>query len=172
MRLWADNDFTRISCLAQPFIEASGDASTMASEKNLQSILMDSEGQRYSNADQHILQIVTEAAQLCYKICEDCNIPQRQDKQSTLQHLKTLVSQVPPCTAGGNSMVWVYFIGAAESDTLENHKFFTSCLVDIYNCTGWENIPRGLSMLEKVWQRPRGNSWRYTLPQVSTAFVM
>jgi hypothetical protein len=141
----------------------------MASETSLQSILVESEGQRCSNADQHILKVVTEAAQICYKICKDCHIPKRQD---TLHHLKRLVSQVPPGTAGGNSLVWVYFIGAAESDTVEDQRFFTDCLIDIYNCTGWENITRGLSMLEQMWQRPPGDSWRCILPRLSTAFVM
>ncbi|KAL9471006.1 hypothetical protein ACSS6W_008947 [Trichoderma asperelloides] len=161
-----------ISYLARPFVDDSSDVENMESEKSLQSLLVESQGPKYNNAEQEILNIVTEAAQVCYEICKDCNFPQRREKNSNLQHLKRLVSQVLPCTAGGNSMVWVYFIGAADSDSFEDQSFFIGCLIDIYNYTGWENIARGISMLEQIWQRPPGRSWRYILPQLSTAFVM
>lgn len=89
-----------------------------------------------------------------------------------LDRLKHLISQIHACSPGGKSLVWVYFIGAAESELNEHRTFFANGLVDIYRVTGCANIATGLSMLEQIWQRQSEESWTRILPVISTTFVM
>lgn len=132
--------------------------------------LLESEGRGKSNADREVLQIVVDAAEACSGICRSDT--GGEDRNLKLEQLKGLVSRVPPGSVGGNSLVWAYFIGAAESESTEDRTFFTNCLLEIYKGSNWQNIMIGLGMLQQLWEHPQRQLWRQNLPQLSTAFVM
>lgn len=159
---------SRILHLAQPFI--GGTSPPFITEQGLKNTLLESESCGKNNADREVLQIVVEAAQVCSDICKSDT--HGDGTNLKLDRLKELVSRVPPGSAGGNSLVWAYFIGAAESESTDDRLFFTGCLIEIYKGSNWQNILIGLGTLEQLWQHPQRQSWRQNLPQLSTAFIM
>lgn len=99
--------------------------------------------------------VVVEATRLCFKIYSDRLHGNMASNTATLEYLKTLVFDVQPGSAGGHSLVWQYFIAAADSNVQEQRAFFTDRLIDIYNATGCANISEGLRMLELLWRGRR-----------------
>ncbi|EEP81300.1 predicted protein [Uncinocarpus reesii 1704] len=94
---------------------------------------------------------------------------------SSLQHLKDLVSEIHADTPGSHTLVWVYFMGAAESSTDEDRDFFTSKLQGLYGSIGFENIIIGLANLKALWDsgERQGNGaeatrWTERLPQIES----
>ena len=119
-----------------------------------------------------IIDVVVKATQLCFKIYSDRLHGKTASNAATLEYLKDLVLDVQPGSAGGHSLVWFYFIAAADSDVQEQRTFFTDRLIDIYNNTGCANISKGLTMLEQLQARPPHQMWPHVLPMISTTFVM
>jgi Fungal specific transcription factor domain len=115
---------------------------------------------------------VVEATRLCFKIYSDRLRGKTASNAPTLEYLKTLVFDIQPGSTGGHSLVWQYFIAAADSDIQEQRAFFTDRLIDIYNTTGCANISEGLKMLEQLWAQPPNQMWPQILPMISTTFVM
>lgn len=70
---------------------------------------------------------------------------------SSLQYLKNLVSEIRADMPGAHTLVWVYFIGAAESKTPEDRNFFAQKLEGLYEAIGFKNIVIGLETLKKWW---------------------
>lgn len=118
------------------------------------------------------VEVVVEATRLCFKIYRERLHGKTASNTATLENLKTLVYDIPPGSAGGHSLVWQYFIAAADSDVQEHRAFFTDRLIKIYNATGCANISEGLKMLEQLWARPSNQTWPQMLPMISTTFVM
>lgn len=119
-----------------------------------------------------IVDVVLEATLLCFKMYSDRLHGKTASNSSILECLKTIVFDIHPATAGGHSLVWHYFIAAADSDLQEHRTFFTDRLVDIYNNTGSANISEGLKMLGHLWAQPSSQTWPLVLPAISTTFVM
>jgi hypothetical protein len=169
----------RITLLAQPFLDPSSSCAIQASDTTaLDSLLSDSMRSCSSPADHRTVASVVEAGRLCLRIHGSRTLGCRTSHAATLRRVRDLVSHVHPCTAGGNSLVWVYFIAAADSDTAELRAFFTARLQDIYNATGWSNIAAGLAIMDRLWDRrseeeeEEETSWARLLPRVCSAFVM
>ncbi|KIW65811.1 hypothetical protein PV04_08034 [Phialophora macrospora] len=163
-----------ITLLAQPFLDPSSCA-IQASDTVLDTLLRDSMESCSSPADRRTVAAVVEAGRLCLHIHGSRALGCRASHAATLRRVRDLISHVHPCTAGGNSLVWVYFIAAADSDTDELRAFFTARLQDIYNATGWANIAAGLAVMDKLWDRrsdEEETSWARLLPQVCSAFVI
>ncbi|KIX95211.1 uncharacterized protein Z520_09127 [Fonsecaea multimorphosa CBS 102226] len=100
-----------------------------------------------------------------------------------LEQLRRLVNPIPPDVCGGHSLVWVYFIAAAESGNDDddegeagaeegNRAFFTSRLRHIYAATGARNIPMGLAMLDKLSHTRHVTGWPDALSMIASSFVM
>ena len=116
--------------------------------------------------------VVIEATQLCLKIYNGRLQGRTASNTLLLEHLKMLVLNIQPGSGGGHSLVWHYFIGAADSDLQEQRAFFTDRLVAIYEDTGCANISQGLKMLEQLWVRPSDQMWPQMLPTIATTLVM
>nr|KMM71004.1 hypothetical protein CPAG_07311 [Coccidioides posadasii RMSCC 3488] len=93
----------------------------------------------------------------------------------SLQHLISLVSGIYAHTPGSHSLVWVYFIGAAESSTEEDRNFFTTKLEELYRTIGFENIMIGVGNLKELWasgeRQGKGGErirWTERLPRVES----
>lgn len=58
---------------------------------------------------------------------------------SLLDRLQMTVSQIPLCTPGGNSLVWVMFVAASSSTKLDHAAFFTSRLAELMRRFGFDD---------------------------------
>lgn len=123
-------------------------------------------------SDQQTAQAVIDAVLACDTIFRSRLQGTRDGTREALRRVKELVLQIYPSTAGGNSLVWVYFIAAAESDTTADRVFFTGRLADIHRDTAYTNITKGLDILKQLWGRPPDVSWTTFLPSIATTFVM
>jgi hypothetical protein len=85
-----------------------------------------------------------------------------------IQQLRCLLQDVQPDAPGASAFVWVYFIGAASSETAEDCDFFRQKLMGIYSHIGFENISMGLESLNRVLNYQGGNRWTRVLPSIST----
>lgn len=121
------------------------------SEASLESYRQDELMSANSNqAHQQNVDVVIEATQVCFQIYRDRLGGKTASNAPTLENLKALVFDIQTGSAGGHSLVWHYFIAAADSDIPAHRSFFTVRLVDIYNRTGCANISEGLKMLEQL----------------------
>ena len=77
----------------------------------------------------------------------------------TLERLCTLVTPVTKDTTGAHTLVWVYFIAAAESRTSAHRAFFSHRLGELYDIAKFGNIPVALATLEKIWALGTSRRW-------------
>lgn len=100
-----------------------------------------------------------------------------------LEQLRRLVTPITPDVGGGHSLVWVYFIAAAESANDDdgereaeaeegNYAFFINRLKDIYTATGARNIPLGLAILDQLSHTRNVTGWPDALSRIASPFVM
>lgn len=69
----------------------------------------------------------------------------------TLDLLRTLVLPITKTTPGAHTLVWVYFIAAAESRTHADRIFFTQRLSELYDIGKFGNIPVAVATLNQIW---------------------
>jgi hypothetical protein len=70
---------------------------------------------------------------------------------STLDLLRTLVLPITKTTPGAHTLVWVYFIAAAESRTNGDRIFFAQRLSELYDIGRFGNIPVAVATLNQIW---------------------
>ncbi|KAK3191073.1 hypothetical protein K4F52_003023 [Lecanicillium sp. MT-2017a] len=161
-----------MSALAIPFTAASSDTT----QRVLETALMN-EKELYlqaaaSHPQREIVTAVSRAFSLAFHIYADSSGSMRSGNAAMLQQLRETVAPLPPDTAGGNSLIWVYFVGAAGCDTEEQRLFFAGRLREIYSNTGWMSAGAGLSMLAQMRAMKRTGPWTRTLLKVSTTIVI
>ncbi|KIX95103.1 uncharacterized protein Z520_09019 [Fonsecaea multimorphosa CBS 102226] len=89
-----------------------------------------------------------------------------------LERLKSLCEQIHPATPGHHTLVWVYFIAAAESSTLEHREFFTMRLQEVFSRTRFHNIPTALAALQEFWKVQSERRWTEILPEIMPVFII
>ncbi|EXJ71217.1 uncharacterized protein A1O5_05023 [Cladophialophora psammophila CBS 110553] len=89
-----------------------------------------------------------------------------------LERLKKLCEQIHPATPGHHTLVWVYFIAAAESSTLKHRDFFTMRLQEVFSRTRFHNIPTALAALQEFWKVQSERRWTEILPEVMPVFII
>lgn len=126
-----------------------------------------------SHPEREIVTAVSRAFRLAFRIYADSSGSMRSGNAAMLQQLRETVAPLPPDAAGGNSLIWVYFVGAAGCDTEEQQRlFFASRLSEIYSNTGWMSAGAGLSMLAQMRAMKGTDPWTRTLLKVSTTIVI
>jgi hypothetical protein len=98
--------------------------------------------------------------------------PSHSDTTAQLNKLKTTCELVHPNTPGHHTLVWVYFIAAAESSTLEHRQFFTMRLQEVHSRTRFNNIPAALKILQEIWKVQSEQRWTELLPNVMSVFII
>lgn len=93
-----------------------------------------------------------------------------EDQWQLVENLKQLVSQIDPERVGAHALVWVCFIGAADSTDPEHRKFFTSRLQQVFVKTRFNNITSALNSLPGIW-RQKG-SWTRNLTLTAPTLIM
>ncbi|KAK5045059.1 hypothetical protein LTR84_010207 [Exophiala bonariae] len=113
-------------------------------------------------------------------ICQACNIylrratqnPEQSESSAALDTLKELCEGIHPNTPGHHTLVWVYFVAAAESVSLGHRDFFTMRLQEVYSRTRFHNIPTALSALQKLWKVQSERRWTEVLPEIMPVFII
>lgn len=113
-------------------------------------------------------------------ICQACNIylrratqnPEPSESSADLDALKELCEGIHPNTPGHHTLVWVYFVAAAESVSLAHRDFFTVRLQEVYSRTRFHNIPTALKALQKLWKVQSGRRWTEVLPEIMPVFII
>ncbi|KAL2064372.1 hypothetical protein VTL71DRAFT_4866 [Oculimacula yallundae] len=93
----------------------------------------------------------------------------RAETISNVEELKVTVDQLPVDGPGEHILVWVYFIGAAESSTRSQQDFFRSRLQRLYSTTGFSNIISSLRILDHIWAN---SETKWTQLILDQAFIM
>lgn len=166
-----------ILVLATPYMQNFSSNTSIPPEEHLEDIIYACTGEVLSCADLEITSTVAQAGSLALRIY--ANGIKNSSNESALRELTELVRNLPPCTTGGQSLVWAYFIAAAASTKDEDRAFHTNRLREIYHITSYDNISAGLKMLddmrhvENSMSMETGNGhWASILPNISSAFVM
>lgn len=91
-----------------------------------------------------------------------------------LEALRKTCLQLQPDTPGHHTLVWVYFIAAAESRDPSQRDFFVDRLISIFERTRFNNIPIALATLENIWAQQSDSRWRWTkvLPKAMPLFII
>jgi len=78
---------------------------------------------------------------------------------ATIDLLRTLVTPITKTEPGAHTLVWVYFIAAAESRTTSDRIFFSQRLGELYDIGRFGNIPVALVTLERIWTLDLRQRW-------------
>lgn len=113
-------------------------------------------------------------------IRQACNIylrrvtqnPPLSESSTDLEALKTLCERIHPNTPGHHTLVWVYFVAAAESVSLAHRDFFTLRLQEVFSRTHFHNIPTALAALQKLWKVQAERRWTEVLPEIMPVFII
>jgi hypothetical protein len=98
--------------------------------------------------------------------------PPHSETVPVLDRLQALCSQIQSTTPGHHTLVWVYFIAAAESSTFEHRQFFTMRLQEVFSQTKFHNIPSALAALQEIWKVQSERRWTEILPKVMPVFII
>ncbi|KAL6708162.1 hypothetical protein ACN47E_003346 [Coniothyrium glycines] len=93
-------------------------------------------------------------------------------QQSTVHLLIDRLSNIPPQAPGAHALVWVCFIGAAESNDPIQRQFFVDYMHGIYAKTRFENIPIAVQSLQNIWANKGKKRWTQCLSELSQVLVM
>jgi hypothetical protein len=78
---------------------------------------------------------------------------------STLDALRTLVAPLTKTMPGAHTLVWVFFIAAAESRTEGDRMLFSQRLGELYDIGRFGNIPVALDTLNRIWTLDPRQRW-------------
>lgn len=92
------------------------------------------------------------------------------DQWELLESLKQLVSQIDPEQVGSHALVWVCFMGAADSTDPEHRQFFMERLKQVFAKTRFHNILSAINSLPTIWSQ--NSSWTRNLTLTAPTLVM
>ncbi|KAL4767853.1 hypothetical protein BDW60DRAFT_143652 [Aspergillus nidulans var. acristatus] len=95
-----------------------------------------------------------------------------EDQWMHLEALKQLVSCIHPDEQGSHALVWVCFIGAADSTTPDHRRFFTSRMEGVFRKTGFQNIAAAIQSLPAIWSQKDSGRWTSSLIRTLPALIM
>jgi hypothetical protein len=88
-----------------------------------------------------------------------------------IEEFKWLLLELEPSSEGAHTLVWPYFIVAAESRTQEHRDFFYRRLNYIWSATGYRNIRVAMDALQKIWGQQGFERWTASLPDITTIIM-
>lgn len=103
---------------------------------------------------------------------DDLKYTETTESSTIFFELKHLLVGLDQTAAGAHTMVWPYFVGAAESSTAEDREFFHKRLEYICHTTGYDNVRVALDVLEQLWAHPGTERWTALLPKISSTIIM
>lgn len=88
-----------------------------------------------------------------------------------LNDFQQLLIDLDPTTQGAHTLVWPYFIAAAESSTETHRQYFVEKLRHIESATGYRNVSVAIQKLPDLWKRQRTERWTISLPRLMTVVM-
>lgn len=88
-----------------------------------------------------------------------------------LDDLRDLLLELDPTAQGAHTLVWPYFIAAADSSTESHRQFFLSKLLHIEQTTGFRNVSVAIEKLPEIWREQRNERWTLALPKLLTVVM-
>lgn len=85
--------------------------------------------------------------------------------------LKDLLAGLDPSSAGAHTLVWPYFVAAAESVLEEHRTFFYQRLEFIWDTTGYRNVYIAMQALSRIWERRPEQRWTAMLPDIAMVIM-
>jgi hypothetical protein len=85
--------------------------------------------------------------------------------------LKDLLTDVDPYSAGAHTLVWPYFVAAAESILPVHRTFFYQRLNHIWETTRYRNIKVAIDALDRIWARRGEERWTAMLPDIAMVIM-
>lgn len=95
-----------------------------------------------------------------------------QDQWELVEGLKQIVSQIEPDRMGSHALVWVCFIGAADSTDPEHRNFFVDRMNRIFAKIKFQNISAGVRALPAIWSQQSTTRWTQNLSQLAPTLIM
>ncbi|KAH7086061.1 hypothetical protein BKA63DRAFT_32045 [Paraphoma chrysanthemicola] len=95
-----------------------------------------------------------------------------EDSLALLERLRQRTMHIDDRVYGAHTLVWTYFIAAAESQLPGHRNYFTRQLKLLYRRTGFRSIVAGLGCLERLWTAGDGTRWTELLAKESPVLVM
>ncbi|CAG7920640.1 unnamed protein product [Penicillium olsonii] len=95
-----------------------------------------------------------------------------EDQWELLESLKNLVHRIDPNQTGSHALVWVCFIGAADSVDPTHRRFFVDRMSQIYAKTKFENIAAGMRSLPAIWSEQSSGKWTDDLVRLAPTLVI
>ncbi|KAL4912932.1 hypothetical protein BDW62DRAFT_215936 [Aspergillus aurantiobrunneus] len=95
-----------------------------------------------------------------------------EDQWMHLEELKQLVSRVHPDQQGSHALVWVCFIGAADSTTPGHRQYFSSRMEGVFRKTRFQNIAAAIHSLPAIWSQKDCGRWTSRLVRTLPALIM
>ncbi len=88
-----------------------------------------------------------------------------------LQQLKSLLFDLDPTTEGAHTLVWPYFIAAAEISDESSRQFFYARLEHIWTTTRYNNVRVALMELKRIWWMQPFQRWTSLVPEIATVIM-
>lgn len=93
-----------------------------------------------------------------------------EDQWMLVENLRQLVSRIDPDQAGSHALVWVCFIGAADSTDPQHRNFFMDRLNQVFAKTRFNNIQSAINSLPTIWLQKE--SWTRNLTLTAPTLIM
>ncbi|KAL1636376.1 hypothetical protein SLS58_009869 [Diplodia intermedia] len=91
---------------------------------------------------------------------------------SLVERFLATAGDIPVASPGGHSLVWAYFIVAAESSDPRHRNFFVEKLRELFRVTGFANALGAVQELQRIWSIAGEERWTYMLPTLARTLVM
>ena len=91
---------------------------------------------------------------------------------TTLDLLRKLVAPIAKTMSVAHTLVWVYFIAAAESRTGSDRVFFSQRLSELYDIGRFGNIPVALATLDRIWTLDLRRRWTRETGMIAPVLVI
>jgi hypothetical protein len=89
-----------------------------------------------------------------------------------LDVLRKLLTPVAKTSMGAHTLVWVYFVAAAESRTRAHRVFFHQRLGELHEIANFGNIPVALATLERIWGLGPRRRWTREAGMIPPVLIM
>ncbi|UNI19374.1 hypothetical protein JDV02_005560 [Purpureocillium takamizusanense] len=113
-------------------------------------------------------------------ICKACDIYRRralhiitaEQSIQLVSDLQETVAGLDPKEDGGHTLVWTYFVAAAESSLPQHRDFFVDRLKSLFECTRFGSIPIALETLDLIWSGHDSSHWTDVVTRQRPLLIM
>ena len=94
------------------------------------------------------------------------------DTTAQVEQLRQQLIVLHPALPGSHALVWICFVGCAESVRDDHRMFFYERLRDMWLTTRYDNIKVAMETLQELRNGPKHIKWTTQLPRISKTIIM